>query len=322
MKQTPPIDGQLQGISFVSEKRMRAVTLALALGFAAVSFGCAASAGETNDEQSSALETLPNGLSERSLEAEGVRLLANDRSVSADVLVTRAGLSRAAADAVVEGRKDRDGSPRWFRSVSDVLSLPAVDIGAIDRLVLDATASGYVEKPGFDEPRSARLAVEREMAHPKESDITVEAGFDGLAPDAVVPLVRGRLTNVVHGQNESFVAKTIRDNHKAFTIAAWNLLSPGSPPAEFARRLRADKLTLLGTMSTVKPTILMAERGERTAFFARGEDGAYAQLREEPKYPVIMRARIRLEPVGVRVHYPDWSAPVLAGPTSTVTEGP
>lgn len=118
-----------------------------------------------------------------------------------------------------------------------------------------------------------------------------------------------------------------KDNHKAFTLAVGNLFAQGSPHATFAKSLGADKLTLLGTMSALNPTILVAEKAGETSYYARGASGRYEPI-ATPKYPVIMRAKIRLETgaandpgQGVRVFYPAWSAKVLAGPTTVITEG-
>ncbi len=282
--------------------------------------GCSAGSQDDGDEAASALEALPDGLSDVSAEADGVRMLANDRRVGADVLTSRAGLSPAAAADIVAARKNRQGAQRWYRSVHDVLLLPAVSTADIQLLVRDAVANGYVERPGFDDPVSARLSIPDATPRPRESDITVEAGFDGLAPDAAVALVRSRLTNVVDPRNESFVETTVRRNHKAFTIAAWNLLGRDTPPAVFARNLRAEKLTLLGTMSAVKPTILLAETGTQKTYYARGDSGAYERLATAPTYPVIMRVGLRLAPLGIRVFYPDWSATVLEHETATIVE--
>lgn len=285
--------------------------------------GCSADAAVEDESSSSALESLPGGITDESIDAEGARILANDRNVTWQTLATSATLPRQAAEAIVAHRSDASGAPRWFTSLTEVLALPEVGESDVRALVLYGVANGYAEKRGFEVPNMARLSMERAQPRPSERDITVEAGFDGKAPDEVVDLVRARLTNVVHQQNESFVRKTIRDNHKAFTIAAWNMLGArGSPPADFANNLQADKLTMMGTMSSMMPVYVVAERGGQTSYYARGERGTYQELPSAPKYPVIMRARLRLAPAGIRVFYPEWSAPVLARETTTITEGP
>lgn len=77
---------------------------------------------------------------------------------------------------------------------------------------------------------------------------------------------------------------------------------------------------MTGTMSALNPTILVAEKAGTKTYYARGASGRYEAI-PAPKYPVIMRARVQLEPQGVRVFYPAWSAKVLSGPTTVITEG-
>lgn len=304
-------------------------TLGMLLLTAACAVGCrAADAGE--DDRIAAMEgelgASPReaGITEGSLEEEGVLLLVNDRAVTREVLLGRTQVEPAVADAIVAFRTGPDGAPRWFSTIDEIDALPSTDTAAFQRLLADARAHGYVEPAGFDPPTLVRLMIPDGLGRPPTSDdVTVEAGFDGKSPDEVVAIVRGRLTNVVHSSNERFVEQTIRDNHKAFTIAVNNLFAPGSPPATFAESLAADELVLLGTMSAVRPTILVAVRAGVTTHYARGESGRYEPI-DPPRYPVVIRARLRLAThaagPGVRVFYPAWSAKVLSGPTSVVIE--
>jgi hypothetical protein len=268
------------------------------------------------------------GITAGSADEEGVLLLVNDRAVTAATLKTRAQLPAAVAESIAAFRTGADGKPRWFSSIDEIDALPATDAAAFQHLVADARTSGYTEAAGFEPPTLAKISVPPGLGRPPTSnDVTVEAGFDGVPAAEAATLVRGRLTNTVDSSNESFVRRTIADDHKAFTLAIGNLFAQGSPHAAFAKALAADKLTLLGTMSAVRPTILVAEKAGVTALYARGESGAYEAI-ATPKYPVIMRARIRLatgaadDPgQGVRVFYPAWSAKVLSGPTTTIIEG-
>lgn len=307
-------------------KSMLRASSSLAWGIALVtalaSVACGGAEVDGDGDTSSALESLPTGMSEDSPEAIGVRMLANDRRVGVDLLITRASLSPTAAKGIVAARTGPGGVQRWFRSAADVLSLPTVGTDDIARLAKDAAQNGYVEKPGFDAPDQVRLRLAHPTAAPKESDIVIDAGFDGQSPDAVLALVRSRLTNTVDQDNDSFVTDTIRSAHKAFTIAAFNLLGPSTPPGKFAANLHASSLTLLGTVSAVHPTILVAETAGQKTYYTRGEGGSYVKMNEVPKYPILMTAKLRLAPaVGIRVFYPEWSAKVLREPTGTVIEG-
>jgi len=286
--------------------------------------GCAADPATDDDAEVSEgeLGASPKaaGITDGSPEAEGVLLLANDRSVTEDVLRPRTKLTTGVARAIVAGRTGTDGAPRWYASIDEIDKIPNTGKAAFQRLVADAKAQGYVEAPGFDAP-AYRITIPDNLGRPPTTaDVTVEAGFDGKSPDEVATIVRGRLTNTVDSSNERFVGETIRSTHKAFTLAVSNLFAPGSPHAEFARSLRADELTMLGTVSAIRTTILVAEKGGVTTYYARGTNGRYEPI-AAPKYPVLMRAKVQLEPAGVRVFYPAWSAKVLTGPTTVITEG-
>lgn len=288
--------------------------------------GCAADATDDGDdtaELEGELGASPKaaGIAAGSLEEEGVLLLVNDRATTADVLRTRTKLTRSVATAIVAWRSDAEGKPRWFSSIDEIDAIRSTGTTTFVRLVGDARASGYVEAEGFDAPTLARLSVPDNLGRPPTAnDVTVEAGFDGKSPDEARALVRSRITNVVDATNERFVAQTIDATHKAFTIAVGNLFATGSPHATFARELDADTLTMIGTMSALRPTILVAEKAGTKTYYARGASGRYEEI-PAPKYPVVMRAKVRLEPQGVRVFYPAWSAKVLSGPTTVITEG-
>lgn len=301
------------------------------LGIAAM--GCAADAGDGDDEDIAEVEgeigASPKsaGIKAGSADEEGVLLLVNDRSVTLEVLKARTKVTASVAKSIIAFRTGADGAPRWFSTVDEIDALPLTGKATFQRLVADAKASGYTETAGFDPPTLAKISVPPNLGRPPTSnDVTVEAGFDGKPAAEAGVIVRNRLTNTVDASNERFVGKTIADNHKAFTLAIGNLFAQGSPHATFAKGLAADELTLLGTMSALNPTILVAKKAGVTSYYARGTSGRYEAI-AQPKYPVIMRAKIRLETgaaddpgQGVRVFYPAWSAKVLTGPTSVIVE--
>lgn len=305
--------------------RFLALLLGAALGCGIA--GCAVDADDAGDDETAELEgelgASPKsaGIKAGSREEEGVLLLVNDRATTVDVLRTRTKLTKAVATAIVLWRTDAEGKPRWFSSIDEIDAIRNTGATTFKRLVSDARANGYVEAEGFDPPTLGRLSIPDNLGRPPTSnDVTVEAGFDGKSPDEAIAIVRSRITNEIDASNERFVTQTIRDTHKAFTIAVGNLFASGSPHATFARSLGADSLTMTGTMSALNPTILVAEKAGTKTYYARGASGRYEAI-PAPKYPVIMRARVQLEPQGVRVFYPAWSAKVLSGPTTVITEG-
>jgi len=309
---------------------------ATALALAALGApGCAADTdgdaeGDDVAEQEDALGASPSaaGIKAGSLEEEGVLLLVNDRATTREVLAQRARVNATASKAIAAYRTDAAGNPRWFKTLDEVDKLPSTTTLAFTRLVADARANGYVEAPGFDPPTLAKIALPPNLGRPPTSnDVTVEAGFDGKTPAEVLAIVRGRLTNTVDPSNERFVDSTITANHKAFTIAVGNFLIPSSPNGRLLASLRglgAKKFTLLGTMSAIKPTIIETEDANGIkSYWSRGDTGQFGRI-DKPSYPVIMRARLRIdgpEGQGVRVFYPAWSAKVLTGPTTVVIEG-
>jgi len=302
--------------------------------FAMGASGCAADAGDDTDEEIGEAEgeigASPKsaGLKAGSPEEEGVLLLVNDRTVTLDVLKARTKVTAGVAKSIVAFRTGTDGKPRWFSTIDEIDALPSTGKASFQRLVAYAQANGFTEAPGFDAPLLAKIAVPSNLGRPPTSaDVTVEAGFDGKPAAEAASLVRSRLTNTVDSSNERFVLQTIKDNHKAFTLAVGNLFAQGSPHATFVKSLGAEKLTLLGTMSSLNPTIILAEKAGTKSYYARGAGGRYESI-PTPKYPVIMRAKIRLETgatadpgQGVRVFYPAWSAKQLIGPTTTIIEG-
>ena len=210
--------------------------LAIVLG-ALLSAGCAATSDDGTAGAEGELGADGNDL--RPLEVEGVLLLVNDRAVTADALATRVGLGATTAKAIVDGRGNVGGTPRWFKTLAELTAIPGIGDSALDRLVADARANGYVEADGFEPPTAAKLSVPDGLGHaPTSADVTVEAGFDGKSPDQVLATVRGRLMNTIDASNERFVNETIRANHKSFTIALGNLFAVSSPFVTFVNRSR------------------------------------------------------------------------------------
>lgn len=302
-----------------------------ALGaIAASTMGCAADLGQSVGQAEGEIGASAAGVKEGTPAAEGVLLLVNDRSVTTDVLVTRTMLTAPVAKVITDYRTGPDGKPRWFMTIDELDRLPSITETVFTRLVADAKANAYTEAPGFDPPTLAKISVPSNLGRPPTSnDVTVEAGFDGKPAAEAAAIIRGRLTNTVDPSNERFLSQTIKDNHKACTIATGNYFVPGSPHARFidtATTLGAVKLTLLCTVSAVNPTVLVSETaaGVKT-YWVKGANGF--ETIAAPKYPVIIRTQLRFptgadgDPgQGVRVFYPAWSAKVLAGPTSTVIE--
>jgi hypothetical protein len=299
------------------------LTILVACALGAGLGGCAAVTddGVAAQEAAIAADARAAGIAEGSLDEEGVLLLANDRAATAELLRERAGVPDGVALGIANFRAGDATGPRWFETLDELDALPGTDAAVFQKLTADARANGYVEAPGFDEPRVALSIPDGLGRRPTAEDVIVEAGFDKKTPDEVHAIVRSRLRNAIDRRNEGFTRNTILDTHKAFTLAINNLWATGSPHALFAFRLQADELVVLGTASALHPTYLMAVKDAAITYYRRGDAGTYEET-PKPTYPILMRAKVRLgrrDPAGmptgwgVRIFYPSWKAKGLAG---------
>lgn len=158
---------------------------------------------------------------------------------------------------------------------------------------------------------------------PRVTDVTIKKGFDGLSPDEVTGKVKKNLKGTLHPSNKTFVEKTIRENHRAFTMAISNMFVADSPPNRFVGLLAArNTVTVQGTMSSVNPVIIKAQAPGQAEprYYAKGPGGDYVEIPAH-KYPVVMESQIRFRPEpSLTVNYPVWRTPALAGPITTITE--
>lgn len=172
-------------------------------------------------------------------------------------------------------------------------------------------------------PPKCDLVVPDNLGHaPTLADVTVRAGFDGLAPAEVANRVLNSSSTKIAAQNTDFVKQTAIDVHKAFTIAVNNAFIAGSPFNKLAAGYPNASFSILGTMSEVHPAIVQVNvAGKPPLFFQPVPGGSYQQIPKNP-YQVVMQADLRLgTSPGVRIGYPKWSVPALGGQLGSVTEG-
>jgi hypothetical protein len=305
--------------------------LALLLG-ALLAVGCTqASATDHASASESAIGESGDAalIAEGSLEAEGVLLLVNDRATtSADILNERAGVDATVAQAIVAYRTDEAGKPRWYKTIAELDAIAGTTAAVFQQLLADARANNYLDEGDFLPPTLAQIEVPEIIGVPPTIDsVQVNAGFDGMSPDDVVRLVRGRVPNDIYRDNEQFLLGTIRTTFKSFTLGIGNLFVANAPFASWLRGLQADEITMLGTMSAIHPTVLKTKKDGVESYWVRNAQGYEAIDWPTYHYPIIMRAHVRLETdpagQGVRVFYPACPLKVLEGPTSiTVEENP
>ncbi len=157
---------------------------------------------------------------------------------------------------------------------------------------------------------------------PTSSDVKIDGNADGRSADEVVSLVKNRLRGSFAPANKTFLENTIRNTYRSQALGVWNAMVDQSPTNLFLKNLGADaKISVLGTVSSVKPTIYQVDQGGTTSFYARGDSGNLEPLAKQP-YPVIMRTGVDLTGGQVAPSYPHWNAPALAKPVgATITEG-
>lgn len=301
--------------------------LTILLG-ALFAMGCAPASSDEAASSEAALgeEVAAAGLREGTAEADGVLLLVNDHSTTTvDILTQRAGLPLEVAQAIVDYRTDEGGTPRWYKSLAELDAIPGTTAATFQQLVADAHENYYVDEGPFDPPTRAEVDVPDTIFGPISIDtVSVLAGYDGMSPDDVRRLVRNRVPNVIDDSNERFLQNTITSTHKAFTLGVGNLFVPSAPFGGWLRDLHADKITLLGTMSAIHPTVLVTEKDGVESYWVRNAQGYEPIDWPTYHYPIIMRAYVRLETdpagPGVRIFYPACPLKVLEQPTSIAVE--
>jgi hypothetical protein len=268
-------------------------------------------------------------IAEGSIEADGVLLLVNDRgTTSAAILSGRAGVDATVAQAIVAYRTDESGKPRWYKTLAELDAIPGTTAAVFHQLLADARANNYVDEGDLVPPTLAQIEVPDILGVPATSDtVKVNAGFDGMSADDVLRLVRGRVPNNIHRDNEQFLLQTIRTTFKAFTLGIGNLFVESAPFASWLRGLQADEITMLGTVSAIHPTVLKTKKDGVESYWVRNAQGYEPIDWPTYHYPILMRAHVRLETdpagQGVRVFYPACPLKVLESPTSiTVEENP
>ncbi|NOU26422.1 MAG: hypothetical protein HOO96_00835 [Polyangiaceae bacterium] len=305
----------------------RFVVVAAAL----VVFGCGGVDSAEDDASDEDLISSPGaaGIKPGTIEETSVLNLVNDRSLDASGYRSRVLLSSAVANGIVRFRDGALPSPdddRVFTRIAEVDAVPSTGKAAFAALLKYAKSGGY----DFAPPNLAILSVPDNLGRPPTTDdVTVVRGFDGRSPADAEMVVRKNLGNTIHPQNERFVSDTLQRAHKAFTIGVGNFFAAGSPPQRFLQAQTAGAtFTLLGTASAIHTTVLRVQDPyvgalyfKRTASGYESIDASYLAADGTLRYPVIMSCAIRLNPQGVRIEYPKWSAKLLEQQTTVVVEG-
>lgn len=318
-----------QNIHMPTSRTCFAYLGALFLG-SALAMGCAPAASDDPASSEAAIEDEVGaaGLVEGTVEGDGVLLLVNDHgTTTSDLLISGAGLAPATAHAIVAHRTDASGKPRWFKTVAELDAIPGTTAETFTRLLAYARANAYLDEGVLGPPALAEIVIPDDMIGPISTDtVRIDAGFDGLSPSDALRIVRGRVPNDIHRENEQFLRDTIATTHRAFTLGVNNLFVKSAPFGSWLRGLGADKITLLGTMSALHPTVLVTEKAGVATYWFRSAQGYEPIEWATYHYPILMRAHVRLETdpegPGVRVFYPACPLKVLEAPTGITVEEP
>jgi hypothetical protein len=175
--------------------------------------------------------------------------------------------------------------------------------------------------PKFAAPK-ANITLPPNLGRPPVArDLIIKKGFDGLTREQAVAKVLAGLGTKVAPQNATLAKETAGEAFRNFNVAMSNTFLPGSPNNVFLKSLGNQQLTLLGTMSSIQPTVYKAVNpaNGQTKYYARDWTGNFAEL-PKPPLNVVMEARLRLEPPGLVMSYPKWKNAALSGPLSTIVE--
>ncbi len=153
---------------------------------------------------------------------------------------------------------------------------------------------------------------------PNMDDLIVVRGFDGRTPDEARAAVLSAALAPVARENEAFLAKTIDDTLKRFSVAVNNAFIPG-PTTEFLDRFPGGKVSIIGDLSWTKPVVYEVNyRRQPTQYFARDRSGEFVPV-DPPRTPVV-RTPLQRTPPGVQVEYLPWRSDALSGKTGFVDE--
>lgn len=304
---------------------MRALHLFALAGLALTAIHCGSDDGddEVSDDLTGAQAA---NIAKGSPEERAILNLVNDVSLEPAVYTTRVKLSKTVANSIVSTRNGPSAGPeddKFFRSIEEVDKLPSTGSAAFTALKNYALANSY----DLAKPNLALLQIPDNIPRPTSNDVQIYRGYDGRKPDEALAIVRSKLGNAIDASNERFFRDTVLASHKSFTIGLGNFFAAGSPTQTFLGNFPfGTKFTLLGTMSALRPTILKAEGSFGTIYYQKASAGgtfAYEPLEASvknadgtPRYPIIMTSKIRREPAGVYVEYPQWKASVLTSPVS------
>jgi hypothetical protein len=177
----------------------------------------------------------------------------------------------------------------------------------------DTAWTGRPLRPPRDpfQPPSYEIEVRNGVTRPGPNDVTVKKGFDGLTPEQAAAAVRSHLKSPIDPSKEALLKNQIIQQHKTFTLAVSNAFIPGSPLHNFINDNQPESVKVHGTLSATNPVVIeMKMPGEEPRFYKPNGHGGYDRA-EAPKQ-VILEAGVRLNPAGVAMRYPDFTAPQLA----------
>ncbi len=186
------------------------------------------------------------------------------------------------------------------------------------RVATPKTQKIKVDANGFQDPACDLSLPPRLGRPPTTRDLIIKKTWDGKTPQQAAKTIRDHLMKVkVWPGNEQIVTTMIDARVRDLAVALNNVFTPKTPNRQFIDGLKPTKVEVLA--STTAIVYRLTDKNNVQKCYTRDWSGRYVEMSAPPKF-VVMSAELRLTPPGLKMSYPDWSAPALAGPLTTITE--
>lgn len=171
-------------------------------------------------------------------------------------------------------------------------------------------------------PPTPDISLPKKLGHPPTAaDLIIKRTFDGLTPQAAAQRITAAFRGTIAPQNQRLVDTTVSARVRDMQVALNNVFTQGTPNRKFLEQQLPAAITVIGSLSSSNPIVYEVSRpGQAPKYFTKGWSGGFAEL-PKPPAQVVMRAQLSLEPMGLRMEYPQWQNRALAGTITTITEG-
>ena len=173
-----------------------------------------------------------------------------------------------------------------------------------------------IPEPTFDAPTPHIVLPPNLGRPPTTDDLIITRTFDGLTPEEATRNIINGLRTTVFPPNRDLVDVTAAQRTRDLQTILNNLFSP-TPVRDFFDQLGVAGVTV--HMSMGGDATYEARVGPEVRFYRRDWSGRFEQV-SSPGGLKVIEAAVRFEPQGLRVSYPSWEHPGLAGPVTEIFE--